>query len=129
GEIAGWICLKSNQNPWGGVGGGGIRQMKGFDLSKIDNTYTFHCAYKSKDGGNNEICFFSVDGSETWVGLPAAADGEWKEYELPMSVPIARGWNFNVPYVLSGDGRYSLGFRSSPANTELNLDAVFIYKK
>jgi hypothetical protein len=129
GEVAGWISLKSNPAPWGGTGAGGIRQMKNFDMSGIDGTYTFHCAYKSRDGGTNEICLFSQDGQETWFRLPAASDGEWKEFEMPMSTIIAQGWNFSLPYVFSGDGRYSLGFRSSPANTHLNLDAVFIYKK
>ncbi len=129
GNVAGWISLKSNAAPWEGTGAGGIRQMKDFDLSKIDGTYTFHCAYKSKDGGKNEVCLFHQDGKETWVTLPAATDGEWKEFEMPMSTIISNGWNFNIPYVFSGEGRYSLGFRSSPANTHLNLDAVFIYKK
>ncbi|GEM_PF-2585009 len=129
GEVAGWISLKSQAAPWEGVGAGGIRQLKDFDLSGIDGSYTLHCAYKSKDGGKNEIGLFSQDGSEVWFILPAATDGEWKEFEIPMSAVIAQGWNFNAPYVFSDEGRYSLGFRSSPANTHLNLDAVFIYKK
>lgn len=129
GEIVDWISLRSNAAPWEGTGAGGIRQAKDFDMSGIDGSYTFHCAYKSTDGGKNEICLFSRDGSEIWFTLPAATDGEWKEFEVPMSTIIAQGWNFSTPYVLTGDGLNSLAFRSSPANTHLNLDAVFIYKK
>ncbi|MCD7973790.1 MAG: Ig-like domain-containing protein [Candidatus Azobacteroides sp.] len=123
-----WICMAVNSSPWDGVGGGGIRQMKDFDLSAIDETYTLHCAYKSRDGGQHEICLFTQDGNEVWVSLPATADRIWHEYEIPMRTMIARGWNFPEPYVFSGEGRYSLAFRSRPTNAVLELDAVFIYK-
>ncbi len=129
GEVEGWIALMSNQEPWGGIGAGGIRQQRNFDMSGIDNTYTFHCAYKSKDGDKNEVGLVSLDGGEPiWMTLPARTDGEWCHYEIPMSTFLLAGWSFPRPYIFSGEGRYSLTFRSSPANTILELDAVYIYK-
>ena len=129
GEVEGWIALTANASPWGGVGAGGIRQIKNFDLTAVDGTYTFHCAYKSKDGGKNELCLFTADGGEVWFTLPSSTDGEWHEYEVPMSTLISQGWSFNRPYVLSGTGQNVLGFRTTGAGKTLEVDAVFVYKK
>lgn len=129
GEVEGWIALTANAAPWAGVGAGGIREIKNFDLTAVDGTYTFHVAYKSKDGGKNELALFTADGGEVWFTLPAQTDGEWHEFEVPMSTLISQGWSFNRPYTLAGDGQNVLGFRTTGAGKTLEVDAIFIYKK
>jgi hypothetical protein len=56
-------------------------------------------------------------------------NGEWQHFEIPFSQLVLRGYEWGRPFADSV--QYLLGFQS-PANvarTELNLDAIFFYKK
>lgn len=124
GLAQGWLCLKSNAAPWGGTGAGASNlTVAGLDYSGTDDTYTFRCAYKSTDGGKNEIGFINGDGSEVWFELPAQTDGQWHVFEKTLG---ELGLSWTAPFDVAQN---IIMFRSSPANTTLNLDAAFIYKK
>ncbi len=124
GLAQGWLCLKSNEAPWGGTGAGASNlTVAGLDYSGTDDTYTFRCAYKSTDGGKNEIGFINGDGSEVWIELPAQTDGQWHVFEKTLG---ELGLSWTAPFDVAQN---IIMFRSSPANTTLNLDAAFIYKK
>ena len=118
------------------------------DLTAItDNPddYYFHFAIKSPieqpDAGWKLILYSDSASVEYYIGsdsvkralgLPGlgdyAHDGQWHRFEIPVSQMVSKGYKWNGP--LNGR-QYLLGFLS-PANTpgtELNLDAVFFYKK
>lgn len=124
GLTQGWLCLKSNEAPWGGTGAGASNMtVAGLDYSGTDDTYTFRCAYKSTDGGKNEIGFINGDGGEVWFELPTQTDGQWHVFEKTLG---ELGLSWTAPFEVAQN---IMMFRSSPANTTLNLDAAFIYKK
>lgn len=124
GLAQGWLCLQSQSAPWGGTGAGASNlTVAGLDFSGTDDTYTFRCAYKSNDGGKNEVGFINGDGSEVWVELPAQTDGQWHVFEKTLG---QLGLSWTAPFDVAQN---ILMFRSQPANTTLNLDAAFIYKK
>jgi hypothetical protein len=65
-----------------------------------------------------------------WLGN-YAHDGQWHHFEIPVSQLVERGYKWGGPLSAANGRVYLLGFQS-PANvpgTELNLDAVFFYKK
>lgn len=120
-----WLCLQAQADPWGGTGAGASNMtVAGLDFSGTDDTYTFRCAYKSTDGGKNEIGFMQAGNSEpVWIELPAQTDGQWHVFEKTLG---ELGLSWSAPFDVAQN---ILTFRSSPANTTLNLDAAFIYKK
>jgi hypothetical protein len=65
-----------------------------------------------------------------WLG-DYAHDGNWQHFEIPVADMKARGYQWDKSSLLAQKERPLLGFQA-PANisgTELNLDAVFFYKK
>jgi hypothetical protein len=126
------------------------------DLSAIDNSYTFHFAVKSPTNQTNAglSVFIYSEGSDCkyYVGPHATApidniyldnyphDGEWHHFEIPVSDLKNEGWVWtgNLKQSQETDtrpngkhARYLVGYQSNPhvAGTELNLDAIFYYKK
>jgi DNA-binding transcriptional regulator of glucitol operon len=127
------------------------------DLTAVTNNpgdYYFHFAIKSpvgqpsagwiltfySDGASGESAVKYYVGPDTEVvsvrGLPwlgdYAHDGQWHHFEIPVSELRARGYVWNGPLSDPQNGRvYLLGFQDpmNVAGTELNLDAVFFYKK
>ena len=65
-----------------------------------------------------------------WLG-DYAHDGQWHHFEIPVSELSSKGYEWGGPLSAEKGRVYLLGFQS-PANvpgTELNLDAIFFYKK
>jgi hypothetical protein len=64
-----------------------------------------------------------------WLGNYTHND-EWQHFEIPVSQMVARGYKWNGPFS-AGVKKNLIGFYS-PGNTEgteLNLDAIFFYRK
>ncbi|MDR0733103.1 MAG: family 16 glycosylhydrolase [Dysgonamonadaceae bacterium] len=127
------------------------------DLSPITNNpngYYFHFAIKSpasqpnagwtlilySDGtplnnGGDSLKYYvgkqddaSLSGA-IWLG-DYAHNGEWQHFEIPVSELTAKKYKWNGRFVNAR--QYLLGFQASPdvpQGTELNLDAIFFYKK
>ena len=65
-----------------------------------------------------------------WLG-DYTHDGEWHHFEIPVSELKSKGYEWGGPLSAENEKVYLLGFQS-PDNvpgTELNLDAIFFYKK
>ncbi|MDR0711138.1 MAG: hypothetical protein LBF67_02165 [Prevotellaceae bacterium] len=134
-------------------GGGIIAVLDEFetipDLSPImEDGFYFHFAIKSPSNQTNvgwTLIFYSeaADAVEYYFGpmsgKPAdvlyggnyAHDGEWHHFEIPVSELAAEGYSWSEPLSDPGGRRYLLGYQN-PSHTlgaELNLDALFFYKK
>lgn len=117
------------------------------DLSVIDGAYTFHFALKSPNNQKNAgiSLFFYSEGSEVkyYFGPKSSApadqiyggdyahDGEWHHFEIPVADLLAKGYLWTGPLTADNDRRYLIGFQGAPhaVGTEINLDAMFFYKK
>jgi hypothetical protein len=65
-----------------------------------------------------------------WLGN-YTQNGDWQHFEIPVADMVSRGYRWDQSSLLAQKERPLLGFQA-PANqagTELNLDAVFFYKK
>ncbi|MDR0614193.1 MAG: hypothetical protein LBG45_12170, partial [Dysgonamonadaceae bacterium] len=148
-----WVALDVVGGATGsGWNGGAIvacpEDGKELDLTAItDNPkdYYFHFATKSPSyhqsagwtlifysNGDTVKYYVGPDTVKSALGLPwlgnYAHDDQWHHFEIPVSQLVSKGYKWNGP--LNGK-QYLLGFQS-PANeqaTELNLDAIFFYKK
>lgn len=98
-------------------------------MKQITTDYTLHLAMKSSTAGDYNVGM--LDGSTVVIGDEKAAygfkrDGAWHEIEIPMSA-------FMLGDKFSFDGVNVLYFTQGPEGsawpTNLDLDAVFIYKK
>ena len=134
-------------------GGGIIALVDQFenvpDLSVLDASYTFHIAMKSPtnqptaglsislNSEGSEVGFYfgpqANAGTRIWGGN-YPHDGEWHHFEIPMSQILAKGYLWTGP--LTGPSaesvrRYLLSFMATPhmVGAEINLDAIFFYKK
>jgi hypothetical protein len=145
-------------NSWaeGWNGGGIIAILSEFeatpDLSPImEDGFYFHFAIKSPSNQTSvgwTLIFYSEGPEISYYfgpqgGKPAnvpyggnyAHDGEWHHFEIPVSQLAGEGYSWSEPLNVNGnntDGRrYLIGFQN-PSHTvgaELNLDALFFYKK
>ena len=121
-------------------------------LTDNPDDYYFHFAIKSPatqpDAGWTLILYsdstFGDEGLKYYVGpdtvasargLPWLGDyehnGEWQHFEIPVSQLVSKGYKWGDPLSVTDGKVYLIGFQS-PANkpgTELNLDAVFFYRK
>ena len=156
GVSATWVALDVAEGAtdigWnGGAIVAGPEDGKALDLTAITNNpndYYFHFAIKSPvdqpaagwtlilysdgDSGDTVKYYIGPDTVKSALGLPRlgdyAHDGQWHHFEIPVSQLVSKGYKWNGTV----DARqYLLGFQS-PANipgTQLNLDAIFFYKK
>jgi hypothetical protein len=154
-----WVALDvaAGAKEIGWNGGAIVADLSGFksrpnlkEITDNPNDYYFHFAIRSpagkpsagwtlifySDGTPDGLKYYYVGpdtGTDSLHGLSRLGDytgnGEWQHFEIPVSQLVLRGYKWNGP--LTGEKQYLLGFQS-PANvpgTELNLDAVFFYKK
>ncbi|GHT14374.1 hypothetical protein AGMMS4956_12080 [Bacteroidia bacterium] len=151
GEDEGWVSWVVADIGAGWSGGAiMIKPEEGFetapDLSGIDNTYTLHLAIKSPSSqptAGHVITFVSESGKPGEVKLyfgpeegvfdgatfisDYAHDGVWHHFEVPASHFLDNGLLWTGPIA---EERSILVFLSGEtAGNELNLDAVFFYKK
>lgn len=117
------------------------------DLSVLDESFTFHFAIKSPNNQKNAglTLFFYSEGTEVkyYFGPEASApddqiykgdyvhDGEWQHFEIPVADLMNDGYLWTGPMTADNDRAYVLGFQGNPhtVGTEINLDALFFYKK
>ncbi|GHU72067.1 hypothetical protein FACS189413_14610 [Bacteroidia bacterium] len=156
GVPAAWVAFDVLA-PDGWNGGAIIATLEEFetipDLSPIfDGDYYFHVATKSPNNQPNAgtMLIFYSEGQEIkyffgpLVNKPAdcpnyggnyAHDGEWHHFEIPVAELASKGYLWTTALNMAGNPsgrRYLLGFMSFPGNVpgqEINLDAIFFYKK
>jgi hypothetical protein len=141
GQPDGWLSLTVSNGGWSGAAFAATA-----DFTEVYNdkeNYYFHLALKSPTNQPNagqEIIFHSQGtevglyfGPETsgpiWNGQWYANyphDGEWHHFDVPVSLLVERGWLWYSPYELVNMIVVTSG---GVEGTELNLDAVFFYKK
>ena len=143
GEVEGWVSLSVGTVGWSGAG------FNCKDASLIDklapitanpDKYYLHIGIKSRSAATFVIGMDGQSNTKFAIG-PAAfndngtliqplanftRDGEWQQIEIPMSTLKTNGLLYstgmgekNILWLLAG----------GVAGTDLNLDAVFIYKK
>ncbi|MDE5637597.1 MAG: fibronectin type III domain-containing protein [Alistipes sp.] len=101
-----------------------------------------HFAMKSPEGDNlvHAIRLYPIGGDavELKIGVPGdgnefsyTRDGDWHEFDVPMSSLVAKGCVFRNGDYTKGENVVGYGAVADPvpAGKELNLDAVFFYKK
>ncbi len=147
----GWTSFDHNSWAEAWNGGGFIAVLDEFgeipDLSALDGSYTFHFAIKSPTNQTTAgtILIFYSQGQEVkyYFGpqnqAPSDAtyggnyphDGEWHHFEIPVSELMAQGYLWTGPLSDEGGRAYLLGFMGEPhmPGTQLDLDAIFFYKK
>ncbi|MDR3367071.1 MAG: hypothetical protein LBO71_08925 [Prevotellaceae bacterium] len=152
-EYIPWVVASWDE---GWNGGGIIAKLEEFettpDLSPImDGDFYFHFAIKSPSNqtGVGWTLFFNSEGPDVSYyfgpmnGKPENVlyggnyphDGEWHHFEIPVSELANEGYSWSEPLNDKGNfaegRRYLLGYQN-PSHTvgaELNLDAIFFYKK
>lgn len=154
GIIEGWCALVTN----GGWAGGGfcigvapetepaaaeplLAQMNEWmpKLTSEAEQWYFHFAMKSEDNTTHALRFYPMGGAdyEISVGAPGSGadytyerDGEWHHFDIPLTKFVEDGVVFRAEYT-KGENivGYGINGESIPVGRELNLDAVFFYKK
>lgn len=106
-----------------------------------EDGWYLHFAMKSPEGDNqiHVIRLYPVnsDAIELFIGVPGGSseysyprDGDWHEFEIPMSTLVAKGCVFRSGDYVKGENVVAYGAGDPvAAGKELNLDAVFFYKK
>ena len=121
------------------------------DLSAIDGDYYFHFAIKSPDSqpdatwtlqlfyndNDHKVAYYvgPQTDNEATTNVTRMGNyehnGEWQHFEISVSELRSKGYVWNGPLSADNGRVYLLGFQD-PRNvvgTELNLDAIFFYKK
>ncbi len=144
-----WISLKVTNVGWSGCGFCYGTEENPYDLSALydiyqnPSDYYFHIAMKSTDNASHCIIFYG-DGTEVKYGIGGAfvdngvtyeslgsltRDGEWNEIEAPMSKFVDKGLIYSENWKPSV-GQNLLAFLSGgTTGTQLQIDAMYIYKK
>lgn len=145
GEAEGWIALTVGSIGWSGFGYA-IDDLTALNkLSAImaaPNDYYFHIAIKSTDqashlfgidgtAGTGKICFGSAPFVDNNVPYAPYAnitrDGEWNEYEVPMTYFLDQGLSFGSNNTTGKNIFW--GLSGGTSGVTLQYDACFIYKK
>lgn len=134
----GWLQLVSDKEAaWGNICGG-IRQRgnASVDLTGVTGDYTFVCIYKcppsnDKNQEGFHLNLYSTSGEgEYGVSVSANTAGEWTKVEVPMSTFFNNGVNWSTVYTTAvKEAFYTVGLVLDGKGQEVNVDAVFIYKK
>lgn len=143
GEVEGWTSLVVGSVGWSG---GGFFCKDGALIDKLapitanPTGYYLHIGIKSR---SNQVFVFGMDGqSNTKFAVGATAfndngtmiqpladftrNGEWQEIEIPMSTLKTNGLLYSTGLV---DKNLLWFLAGGTAGTQIDLDAVFIYKK
>lgn len=136
GEVEGWTSLVVGSVGWSGCGysPAATNTVK---LDALTDDFVLRFAMKSKDNASHQIGLF--DGTNTakiTIGATAfegdapyknfARDGEWHEFEIPMSVLKDKGLRYTSAGFNSGN---LFSILSGPvAGTTLDIDGIFFYK-
>jgi hypothetical protein len=157
GEAAPWVSVQAAGTA-GWNGGAIIAILEQFevvpDLTPLmSGNYYLHFAVKSPtnqtSAGTSLFMYSEGPDQKYYVGpqesKPAdnqylanyAHDGEWHHFEIPVSQLINDGYLWTQPLYINearADGnhyRYLFGFQGNPhvVGNEINLDAIFFYKK
>lgn len=134
-----YLSLTVGNVGWSGAGFCAVdHDLQGFAKANELNQWTFHIAYKSSQTNRSHLCTVIWAGTEYKFALGDAnwEDGTkpiapvtgqyeqfvWNEYEIPVS---EMGLNLSA----STTGNYFTVLSGGTPGTELNLDAIFFYKK
>lgn len=150
GIAEGWVSLEVTSVGWSGMGLCYGTKDAPFDLSKLNDIYAhpeeyyFHMGIKSTDDVNHCLILYGADGSEAKFGIggdfvdngttyPSAGsferDGEWQTIEFPMTKAVEAGIIYPENWVPT-EGQNLVAFLSGgKAGTQLQYDAMYIYKK
>lgn len=137
-EWQGWRSYSVSTLGWSAAAFNCDPQSEGIDLTKLDETYTFHMSIKSKDKANHAVRFLGSNGALYGFALGTAGlegtvpytdferDGEWHEIEVPVKYLFDLGLRYdNV--IPTGD--MAIFYSGGITGTTLDIDAVFFYKK
>mgnify|MGYP004611999041 CR=1 FL=1 len=150
GLAEGWVSLEVASAGWSGMGLCYGTKDAPFDLSKLNDIYAhpeeyyFHMGIKSTDDAVHCLIMYGADGSEAKFGIggdfvdngttyPSIGsfdrDGEWQTIEFPMTKAIEAGIIYPENWVPS-EGQNLVAFLSGgKTGTQLQYDAMYIYKK
>ncbi|MFV0469875.1 MAG: T9SS type A sorting domain-containing protein [Dysgonomonas sp.] len=135
GSFEGYLNFQVGSVGWSGLGFCFVGQK--YDLSGIDESYTFHVAMKSNATNSHVITLIGGSGLESKVVIGADAfegtapytnftrDGKWHLVEIPMSVFFTGGLRYPEPF----DGNYMTLLSGNATGTVISMDAIYIYKK
>lgn len=134
----GWMQLVSDPNAaWGNICGG-IRQRgnASVDLTGVTGDYTFVCIYKcpnsNKKGDGFHLTLYSTNatGGEHGIAVSANTEGEWTKVEVPMKTFFDKGVDWSTVYTTAvKEAFYTVGLVLDGTGQEINVDAIFVYKK
>ena len=151
GLTEGWVSLKVGTVGWSGAGWNVTKEAPNFsklaDIAQSPKSYYLHIGYKGAAGVAHELqLVYSTQEKKFTVGdgeydgraalAPISNDGkfvanEWNEYEISIA---DLGIDYTVDLVDS-EGKPAAGtnvfvcLSGGETGVEINLDAVFIYKK
>lgn len=137
-EFQGWPSFTVGSNGWSAVAFNSSTGAKGFDFTKLDESYTFHMAIRSTSQATHAVRFLASDGNLYGFALGNEAlegvtpytdferDGEWHEIEVPMKELFDRGLKYDS-IIPSGD--MVIFYSGGVSGTRLDIDAVFFYQK
>lgn len=144
-----WISLKVTNVGWSGCGFCYGTDENPYDLSALydiyqnPSDYYFHIAMKTTDNASHCVILYG-DGTEVKYGIGGAyvdngvsyeslgslsRDGEWNEIEVPMSKFVDKGLIYSENWKPT-TGQNLVAFLSGGVQgTQLQIDAMYIYKK
>ncbi|NDV80019.1 hypothetical protein [Dysgonomonas sp. 511] len=137
GEVEGWTSLIVGGAGWSGCG---FAVTDGVDMTKVDDSYSFHIAMKSKDNASHVLIFYGNDGTkdvEVKICIGSTnfeevapytdfkRDGEWHEIIIPVSDLFDKGLRFAKA---SPDANVLAFLSGGVTGTTLDADAAFFYK-
>lgn len=150
GLAEGWVSLEVGTAGWSGMGLCYGTKEAPFDLSKLNDIYAhpeeyyFHMGIKSTDDANHCLILYGAYGSEAKFGIGGDfvdngttyssvgsfdRDGEWQTIEFPMTKAVEAGIIYPEDWVPT-EGQNLVAFLSGgKAGTQLQYDAMYIYKK
>lgn len=144
-----WISLKVTNVGWSGCGFCYGTDENPYDLSALydiyqnPSDYYFHIAMKTTDNASHCVILYG-DGTEVKYGIGGAyvdngvsyeslgsltRDGEWNEIEVPMSKFVDKGLIYSENWKPT-TGQNLVAFLSGGVQgTQLQIDAMYIYKR
>lgn len=144
-----WISLKVTNVGWSGCGFCYGTDENPYDLSALydiyqnPSDYYFHIAMKTTDNASHCVILYG-DGTEVKYGIGGAyvdngvsyeslgsltRDGEWNEIEVPMSKFVDKGLIYSENWKPT-TGQNLVAFLSGGVQgTQLQIDAMYVYKR
>ena len=143
GNTEGYTALVVTSVGWAGCGfflndqSEGIKAAKALKEAIVANPddYFLHMAIKSTDKGNHCFYFMGEEGTKFVLGTTSVydgpvmqdfpRDGSWTELDIPMSKYAAA----LAAFTLGNDVNVFVALTEGTQGLQLNLDAVYFYKK